>query len=278
MDWSQAREARRPPRDPRIGGGLPEHRVSGRLSGIGESREDDGREVARFVHHRVGLNLLHVGRGETAAPCQALLEQLGDAAGANAGVERRAEVQDAAVRPELVERDRCRAWRRSGRCWQLTKNPRGGLMARGISACGKNLERQCVGSALVPREPLIAPLPVAKEHRGQASHFAGLQVLPQRHLAAQEVGDVAVHFRAREVLRADVEELERLPNSSRLRARIKPRKASASRVPPEPAYCTLIATPCGEIELHDRALVPARHDQHRGRNPSAGGLDAQSCP
>ena len=47
------------------------------------------------------------------------------------------------------------------------------------------------------------------EERRQSANLPGLEVLPDRHLAAGEVSDVALGVGADEVLRADVEEGKR---------------------------------------------------------------------
>ena len=241
-------------------------RLPGR-AGPQQRRADPRREELRVQQHGVVLDPLDVARVELAVP-QRRLERLGDPAGAQpvvAGVE----VVDPAVRPELVER--VVVQRGAGRVVvRADEEPVARVDRVRHLGHGQDLVRQRLARVVVHgRQPLVAARPVPHQVRRAAVDVAGLQVLAQRQLAAGEVRDVAAAVRVRPVLRADVERPQALLEVGQvLRAHPGEERVEllGRRVP------GVLDRQRGAgrlVKLHDRAVVAARHDQRRGRDPVA---------
>ena len=239
-----------------------------RRAGPQQRRADPRREELRVQQHGVVLDPLDVAGVELAVP-QRRLQRLGDPAGAQpvvAGVE----VVDPAVRPELVER--VVVQRGAGRVVvRADEEPVARVDRVRHLGHGQDLVRQRLAGVVVHgRQPLVAAGPVPHQVRRDAVDVAGLQVLAQRQLAAGEVRDGAAAVGVRPVLRADV---ERPAGPSRSRTGpsrcIQVRNASSSWVARVSGVLDRQRGAGCLVELHDRALVAARHDQRRGRDPVA---------
>ena len=238
-----------------------------RHAGPQQRRADPRREELRVQQHGVVLDPLDVGGVELAVP-QRRLQRLGDPAGPQpvvAGVE----VVDPAVRPELVER--VVVQRGAGRVVVRADEEPVARVDR-VRHLGRrqDLVRQRLAGVVVHgRQPLVAAGPVPHQVRRDAVDVAGLQVLAQRQLAAGEVRDVAAAVGVRPVLRADVERLQALLEVGQV-LRLHPGEERVQLLGRRVAGVLDRQRGAGRlVELHDRALVAARHDQRRGRDPVA---------
>src|SRR6266545_3264489 len=138
-------------------------------------------------------------------------------------------------------------------------------LARGEDLVGDRLP----GLALADREPLVAAGAVAHEERRQAVDGAGLQVLAQGQLARREVGDVAVDVGVDEVLAAHVEVLQAPAEVAQVPGVVPDEEGVGLPGRAEPGVLHAEGGARRLVELDDRAVVAARHDQGGGRDRAA---------
>ena len=222
------------------------------------------------MQHHVGLDRLHLlERNEAIATLKELAQTLFDARDAEAGLPRVSRVGDPAAWPQLVERI-------------VVARHAGGIVVGVDEIAGRRIddlrhlgERQhfecarLIRLAIRCRQPLVAALAIAHEPGRHAVHRSGPQILAHRNLAGREVGDIAVHIDIDEVLRANVEALQRTLEIVDIAGAVEKQKRLDLLRWPIADVLNAERSAGRGIERNDRPEVASRHDQRRRRN--AGG-------
>ena len=199
---------------------------------------------------------------------------VGDAAGPEPVVEE-AQVGDAAARADLVEdvvvegvagrvvvRRHDEPGRRVDHLRQLVER--------------QDLVRQRLVRLPVPdRKPLVAAGAVAQQVGRVAVDRAGLQVLADRRLGVGEVGDVALEVGVDEVLRADVEVLQRVAEVVDVASEVDPPERVELGGRREPGVLHRQGRARRPVDREQRPVVAARDDERLRRDRATRGHDVE---
>ena len=131
--------------------------------------------------------------------------------------------------------------------------------------------RGLVRLRVLHRQPLVAALTIAHKPRRHAVDDARLQILPHRNFAAGKVADVAVNVGVPEVLRAEIEMLQRRLEVTEVARTVDQKNGFDLLRRAEADVLHAQRRPSRGIQRDDRPAVAARHHQGGGRDVAAGG-------